>query len=343
MIFAALMASAGLSSGVVDLNGNWELKALPQPDDGAIRSLPLPDSLEVKSYCATVPGCCELELMKAGELPDHMVSTNAFAWREYEGHQWLYSKTFAAPKRKPGERCVIVFDGIDTLADVFLNGKKVGETDNMLIPHEFDVTGKVREGEENEVAVLIRPVGLAAREVSVGELGHTMQGGADHEQFRKAPHMYGWDIMPRLPVSGIWRDVRFEVRPAVRIENPAWIVRRLDRQRNSADIIMQCRIVSPFRNYYKAKVRCRLSRDGRVCAKDERLFRGPQFKAQLWLGNAQLWWPRGAGAQPLYDAKIEVVGEDGVMLAESACRVGIRTVELEYDDRNSLSIPDGCS
>lgn len=333
MIFAALMASAGLSSGVVDLNGNWELKAFPQPDDGAIRSLPLPDSLEVKSYCATVPGCCELELMKAGELPDHMVSTNAFAWREYEGHQWLCSKTFAAPKREPGERCVIVFDGIDTLADVFLNGKKVGETDNMLIPHEFDVTGKVREGEENEVAVLIRPVGLAAREVSVGELGHTMQGGADHEQFRKAPHMYGWDIMPRLPVSGIWRDVRFEVRPAVRIENPAWIVRRLDRQRNSADIIMQCRIVSPFRNYYKAKVRCTLSRDGRVCAKDERLFRGPQFKAQLWLGNAQLWWPRGAGAQPLYDAKIEIVGENGMTLAENPCRIGIRTVALEYDDR----------
>ena len=95
-----------------------------------------------------------------------------------------------------------------TLADVFLNGEKVGEADNMLIPHEFDVTGKVREGAENTVQVLIRPVGLASAEVSLGELGYTMSGGASHEHFRKAPYMYGWDTMPHLAVSGIWRDVR---------------------------------------------------------------------------------------------------------------------------------------
>ena len=73
-----------------------------------------------------------------------------------------------------------MFDGIDTLADVFLNGEKVGEADNMLIPHEFDVTGKVREGAENTVQVLIRPVGLAARDKIPGELGWTMGGGANH-------------------------------------------------------------------------------------------------------------------------------------------------------------------
>ena len=318
---------------IVSLNGNWELKTFAQPDDGAIRSLPLPVGLDVKTYEAVVPGCCEMELVKAGELADPLVGFNAFAFRACEGNQWLYVKRFVAPKRAPGERAVLAFDGIDTLADVFLNGEKIGEADNMLVPQEFDVTGKVREGEVNEVAVLIRPVGLAAREVTLGELGRTMSGGADHEYFRKAPYMFGWDILPHLPVSGLWRDVRFEVRPAVRIEQPAWIVKDISRERKSAQLIVLCRIHAPFRHYYKANVRCSLSHGGRVRAQTTVPFRGAQFKGNLCLGEPRLWWPRGVGNQPLYDAKIEVVGEDGEVLAENACRVGVRTVELEYDDR----------
>ena len=318
---------------VLSLNGEWKLDAFPQSDDGAVRSLPLPAGLAVKSYRATVPGCCEQELMKAGELPDPLVSTNAFAWREYEGHQWLYTKTFVCPPRAPGERAVLNFGGIDTLADVFLNGEKVGESANMLIPQEFDVTGKVREGAENTVQVLIRPVGLASRDVRLGELGGTMGGGADHEHFRKAAHMYGWDIMPHLAVSGLWRDVAFEIRPAVRIEDPAWMVRRIDRQRKGADMRVQFRVHSPFRNWYKAKVRASLWRDGACAAQVEQQFRGCQVALNLWVSNAAFWWPRGAGEPALYDAKIEVVAANGTVLATDARKVGIRTVALEYDDR----------
>ena len=147
MLSVVSLAAAFVAGGLygravnVDLNGAWKLETFPQPDDGAVRSLPLPEGLAVKSYQATVPGCCEMELVKAGEMPDPLFSTNAFAFMAYEGNQWLYTKTFSCPSREPGERAVLVFDGIDTLADVFLNGEKVGEADNMLIPHEFDVTG----------------------------------------------------------------------------------------------------------------------------------------------------------------------------------------------------------
>ena len=318
---------------VLSLNGEWKLDAFPQPDDGAVRCLPLPAGLEVKSYRATVPGCCERELMKAGELPDPLVSTNAFAWREYEGHQWLYTKTFACPARAAGERAVLNFGGIDTLADVFLNGEKIGESANMLIPQEFDVTGKVREGAENTVQVLIRPVGLASRDVRLGELGGTMGGGADHEHFRKAAHMYGWDIMPHLPVSGLWRDVAFEIRPAVRIEDPAWMVKRIDRARKGADLRVQFRVRSPFRNWYKATVRASLWRNGACAAQVSQQFRGAQVALNMWLSNAAFWWPRGAGEPALYDAKIEVVAANGTVLATDARKVGVRTVALEYDDR----------
>ena len=78
----------------VSLNGAWKLETFAQPDDGAVRTLPIPNGLEIKSYQATVPGCCEMELVKAGEMPDPMFSTNALEFTALEGNQWLYTKTF---------------------------------------------------------------------------------------------------------------------------------------------------------------------------------------------------------------------------------------------------------
>ena len=114
--FMTGIVAVAAASETLSLNGAWKLEAFTQPDDGAVRSLPLPAGLAVKSYPATVPGCCEEAVMRAGGLPDPMVSTNAFAWWAYEGHQWLYTKAFRCPARKPGERAVLMFDGIDTLA-----------------------------------------------------------------------------------------------------------------------------------------------------------------------------------------------------------------------------------
>ena len=321
----------------VSLNGEWMLEAFPQPADGARRSVPV--GVPTRTFAATVPGCCEMELVKAGLLPDPMVSTNAFAFMAYEGHQWLYSKTFRGPRRADGERQVLVFDGIDTLADIFLNGEKVGDAANMLIPHEFDVSGRILPDGENLLQVLIRPVGLAASDVLVGLLGHTMEGGADHERFRKAQHMYGWDILPHLPVSGIWRDVRLETRPAARIEAATWTTLAIDRERRTAEVAFFARVVAPFACHHRATLRCTLSRNGRIAAVREQTYHGPQAKVRMTVVDADFWWPRGAGEAALYDARAELVGTDGAVLATHSAMVGIRTVQLEYADRKPPEQP----
>ncbi len=329
IVLAAVSAPA---AGMVDLNGTWRLDAFPQPAGGAIRTVPV--NVPVQTFEAEVPGCCEMDLVKAGLLPDPMVSTNAFAFRAWQGHQWLYTRTFAAPRRaEEGERCVLVFGGIDTLADVFLNGEKIGSPENMLIPHEYDVTGKLKEGAENTVQVLIRPVLLASRDVSLGERGYTMSGSTSHEAFRKAPYMYGWDTMPHLPVSGIWRDVRLEVRPAVRVEEPVWIVQSLNVAKRSAYVGVRCRINAPFGQYYHARVRCSLSRNGREVAANERPLLSPHLRFGIGVSNADFWWPRGMGEAALYDATIEVRAEDGSILARDVRKIGLRMVALEYEDR----------
>jgi len=339
MLSVLFVASALVAAADVSLNGEWRLRAFPQPDEGAVRTLPLPDGIGAKTYRATVPGCCELELMKAGELPDPLVEKNCFAYREYEGHQWLYERSFPVADRKAGVRQVLAFDGVDTLADVFLNGEKIGETDNMYLGYEFDVTDRLRYGAENTVAVLLRPVGLEARKLTLGELGGCMAGGSDHEYIRKAPHMFGWDILPHLPVSGIWKDVRLEARPLARIDNAVWIVKWIDLGKKTADMNVQCRLDVPFRHYHKSKVRTTLARGGKVQVVDERTMHGAQFHCSFKVKDAEFWWPRGAGAQPLYEAKIELVDANGAVVAQNVRRIGLRTIDLDYADYRSDADP----
>ena len=322
-------------ASVLSLNGEWRLDYFPQPDDEAVRSVPLLVPHEMVK--ATVPGNCELDLINAGVLPPAEVGLNVLRLLPYEGYQWLYTKTFVAPTTAPGERVMLRFHGIDTLADVFLNGVKVGETANMLIPHEFNVTKRLRPG-ENTVQVLIRSVRCAAQDVTLGELGYSMGGGADGEAFRKAGHMAGWDIFPRVFCSGLWRGVELEVQKPVRIDQTAWIIRNLGR--DWADMQATCRVQAPWRIVNHAKLRCMISRQGKTLVDFSRTLDRYQNCLAHWrVDGIELWWPKGMGAQPLYDATLEVRGEDGELLATHTEKIGFRTIRLERDDVYSKEHP----
>ena len=324
-----------LLAAVLSLNGEWKLDYFPQPDDGAVRTLPL--TLPFETVKATVPGNCELDLVNAGVLPPPEIGLNALKLVPYEGYQWLYTKTFAAPTVAKGERAMLRFEGIDTLADIFLNGVKVGETANMLIAHEFNVTKALKPG-ENVVQVLIRSVRCAAQDVTLGELGYSMGGGADGEAFRKAGHMGGWDIFPRVYCAGLWRGVELDVQKPVRVDQTAWIVRDLGK--DWANLQVTCRVQAPWRLMGAADIRYSIAKDGNTVAECRHVLNRYQNIASHWqVKGIARWWPKGMGAQPLYDAKIEVLAKDGSTLAEHVEKIGFRTIRLERDDVYSKERP----
>ena len=330
LLFSAIFAFAAQASVSVSLNGDWRLDYFPQPDDGPVRELPV--LVPMETVKATVPGNCELDLVNAGVLPPPELGMNILKLRPYEGYQWLYTKVFNKPDVKAGQRAILTFEGVDTLADVFLNGVKIGETSNMFIPHVFDVTRSLKEG-ENKVQVLIRSVMCEAQYMTIGELGYSMGDSfADAEPFRKAGHMGGWDIFPRAFVSGLWRDVSIEIQDPVRIDQTAWIVKSLDVRRKSADLMVTCRVQAPFRHIGKANIKYAVSREGKVYAEFINRLEVYQNIASFQVAGVSPWWPRGMGDATLYDATVEIAGDDGRMLAKHTEKIGFRTVELERDD-----------
>ena len=330
---AAVCATMAFGGTSVTLDGKWKLDYFPQPDDGAVRTLDIP---EHKTADATVPGTCELDLVAAGILPEPEIGLNIFKFRPYEGYEWLYTRTFSAPAfdAKSGERATLVFDGIDTLADIFLNGEKIGEAENMLIPHKFDVTKRLKPG-ENIVQVLIRSLMLDAQYRTIGVLGYCMDGGADGEPYRKAGHMGGWDIFPRAFVSGLWRSVRIDIEDACRIDEVAWLVTDVNTRAKTARVGCRARLQAPFRHIGNADIRYTVERNGKrihECVKRFNTYHVFSQSHGAPVKDVEFWWPRGWGEPALYDATVELVADDGTLLARDSQKIGFRSIRLENRD-----------
>jgi beta-mannosidase len=160
---------------------------------------------------AQVPGHVHLDLMAAGIIPDPHVRMNEYGCQWVDETDWSYRTTFEWTATPELPRRVLRFEGLDTICEIFLNGDKVAEHDNMFVALEVDVTDLLKEG-DNALEVRFQSAARVGRERH--EAYFEAQGlPMDTEKFeersfvRKAQYMYGWDWGPRLVSCGIWRPV----------------------------------------------------------------------------------------------------------------------------------------
>ena len=111
----------------IQLEGPWSL-SYRDPATGSECTIP-----------AQVPGNVVGDLQRAGRIPDPYFGCNSDLLRPYEFIDWEYRTTFPAPVLRDRERLELVFEGIDTVAEIFVNGESIGRADNMVIAHRFSV------------------------------------------------------------------------------------------------------------------------------------------------------------------------------------------------------------
>ena len=202
---------------MISLNGNWQLAFFPEAESPVKH----PDDLishAGQTISAQVPGNVELDLQRAGVIPDPFYAGNIRRLRPYEFYEWWYTKTFeVSATSKVLRRWELVFAGLDTLATVWLNGVEIGRAANALIEHRFDVTDALRPG-TNCIVVRLGSAVNHARQFSYDAASMSWELREEGLFIRKAPHVWGWDIMPRAVSAGIWRSVWIEERPATAIE-----------------------------------------------------------------------------------------------------------------------------
>ena len=321
----------------VSLNGSWTLHFWAQPEI-PVTSPDAMRNISYKTIPATVPGNVELDLLAAGLIKDPMIGANVWDMRPYEGYQWCFERRFPTPEYRQDQKVHLWFGGIDCLADIWLNGTKVASTENMLIEHSFDVTDLLEKGKDNELQVIIRSAVIEAQNYVVGPLA--IKGGdanVESLHIRKAPHMYGWDILPRMMSAGLWRSVELRFADPVRITDVFWMTLKTNAVRLSADMMVDYQLKIPFDQLSKHQAIITLKRNGKeVLRKTEKVLTFAS-RFRFTINNADLWWPRGYGEPALYEGELTIVDEKGNILASDRKNIGLRTVEL---DLTELSTPE---
>ena len=322
------------------LDGQWTLRYGPQAADAPVEPVGLAGSGFVE-VPAAVPGNVELDLMASGRLPELYVGDNIYRVHELETYRWFYQRSFITPQHASGERVEVVFGGIDCIATVFVNGQKVGEARNMLIPHRFDVTAVVRQvGEENELVVRIDSAVLEGRKYHPSPLEATQAVNWEALHIRKAPHMFGWDIMPRMVSAGLWRSVHVEVIPPTRIVDVYFDTVRVDVTKRLAALLVVWDFATDRLSIDDLVIRITLhDADGKACMTMDRPVFSTHGETQFLLEDAQFWWPRGYGGQPLYTLRVELIDASGTVIDRCDKRIGIRTVELRRTDLTTREKP----
>lgn len=295
------------------LDGSWLLRYHPEKKD-------MPDVESWPAIPATVPGNAELDLFRAGVEGDPFYAENIYDYRKYEFYRFVFERTFDLPA--PGdERPVLVFEGLNTYADVFLNGEKVGHAENMLVAQSFDVSGVLKPG-ENKIRVVIDSAANIARGM---DYPVSVSGGEDSDEYtrqRKPPHSFGWDIMPRFPSVGMWRGVSVEFEKPTRLTQTYYATLRADEKR--ANLVFKYRFATDAQTLDGFQIRVTVGET--VVTKNAFFVSG---EGTISIENPRLWWPRGYGAQALYDVKMELL-HDGAVMDEKAERIGVRVIEIDH-------------
>lgn len=292
------------------LHEGWTLRVAGGPAPAEIADAVIP---------AHVPGCVHVDLLAAGLIPDpyHGVNEALLAWIGLV--DWTYQTTFTwSPD---GEmRQDLVFDGVDTVATILLNGTVLGEVANQHRSYRYDVRALLVEG-ENILEVRFRaPVPYAnAESLRLGARPRPYP--LPYEAIRKSACNFGWDWGIATFTSGLWRGVRLE----------SWSVARLAEVRVAAlaegeggRVAVDARIERETDTALAVAVSV-----AGVTARADTV--GEQVHIEVELASVERWWPIGYGAQPLSDVAVELHDRaaEASLRDSTSRRVGFRTLRWD--------------
>lgn len=285
----------------------------------------------------TVPGTVLSGLLEANLIDDPFYRTNEDATRALFRKDYEFYRSFNISKELLlEEKIVLVCNGLDTLADIYINGVHIAKTNNMHRTWKLDVKPYVREG-RNDIKIIFASVLKYIEDYKYDEgkeVKYIASGAMKGNQLiRKAHSMFGWDWGPQTIDAGIFRDIYIECYSHPRIDDVIIRQQHGDAVRVSVEAVLTN--VSG-----KYSVRCSISEasdktDADGIANSE-IHNFTYDKSQeactgnttFTIKNPKLWWPNGYGKQPLYTVKTQLMDEAGKVVETVTKRIGLRTLTV---------------
>lgn len=253
-------------------------------------------------------------------------------------HDFVYETSFSPDKEVLAcDKTLLVFEGLDTLADIFLNGEQIASVNNMHRTWEFTVTGKLKE-QNNELKVIFHsPTKFIKEENEKDPILGTEDAMEGFPYLRKAHCMFGWDWGPRLPDAGIWRKVKLVGFCEARLDGV--YIRQLHTE-GEVNLKFQVDVErigqEHIRRFSKEESRLAgLYTEVTITdpSGEKRVYSHEEMLAGVTIQNPQLWWPNGYGEQPLYTVSVKLICDaeesgEKIVLDSMEKRIGLRTMTM---------------
>ena len=293
---------------------------------------------EEKTYDALIPGSVLSALLDAEAIPDPYDKMNEYATRDLFWKDYIFERIFQVEETILKEEHVdLVCEGLDTLADIFINDKKVFYADNMHRTWRIPVKEYLHSGENNiRIEFLSVLKYIENYQYEENKEVHCVAAGAvkGNHLIRKSHSMFGWDWGPQLPDAGIFRDIYLEYRTGRKIEEIQFHQEHQEHIVN-VEVTLHLTEETEIQENQKVKIAVIERETGKTAAQTEKVLgRDSEWKHTFCIENPRLWWPNGYGEQPLYDVVITLADSDEAVVQEEKRTIGLRTltVSREHDE-----------
>jgi beta-mannosidase len=304
-----------MNKQIIDLNGEWQICQLT----GDIK------------INGQVPGTVHAELIKQGIVDNPYYRMNEIDQQWVSKQDWEYSREFEVSQEQlDSSATVLNCDGLDTVADVWINDKKLASTDNMFIRYRWDVKELLNAG-KNTIKIIFHSARAEMekryeeRETDLGPRFEMFPWfGKDRKFLRKCQCHSGWDWGPCFLEQGIFRDIYLECRNCPKI---LYLSNQQVHANGKVEVELQAIIDSPSAMQAEGE----FSLGEQTCTEQVELKAGENIvKSTITVNSPKLWWPNGLGEQSLYkcSAKITACGQSDKMEQ----KIGLRKMELVTED-----------
>lgn len=281
---------------------------------------------ESKKHKASIPGTVHTDLFQNQLTPDPFYGDNEKKLQWIENENWEYETHFTISKVElKNQNIDLEFEGLDTYATVYLNGKVVLEANNMFRKWTISAKSNLKIG-SNHLKVVFHSAVQKGKEAAA-KLSYTLPE-KERVFVRKAQYQFGWDWGPRFVTAGIWKKVQLKFWNSAKIENIKFSQVELNDKKaileftteiyvsNAKTIQLKINDKSETFNLKKGKNKIKMSYE---------------------IANPKLWWCNGLGEANLYSFTIEIQQKKQFFDAKKL-NIGLRTIELiQENDQHGKS------